>query len=85
MLPTPQTPGDPTLTLVAEGAEEAGETLAVAADVVTGAVAVDALRTRLAATLTEETWRARCTHTHADTHRDRENVMKPIRGRRETF
>lgn len=43
------------LTLVAEGAEEAGETLAVAADVVTGAVAVDALRTRLAATLAEET------------------------------
>lgn len=56
------------LTLVAEGAEEAGEALAVATDVVTGAVAVDALRTRLAATLTEETCRARCTHTHVQTH-----------------
>jgi len=41
--------------LVAEGAEEAGETFAVAGDVVARSVTVDALRTRLAAALTVDT------------------------------
>lgn len=76
------TPADPTdppltpLTLVAEGAKVAGETLAVAADVVAGAVAVDALRTRLAATLAEETWQARCTCTHAHKESEREREIE---------
>lgn len=47
---------EPRLTLTAECAEEAGETLALTGDVVTGAVAVDTLRTRLAAALAEEAW-----------------------------
>lgn len=43
------------LTLIAEGAEEAGETFTVTGDVVARTVTVDTLRTRLAATLAEET------------------------------
>lgn len=58
----------PRLTLIAEWAEEAGEALAVTGDVVTGAVTVDTLRTRLAAVLAEEAWWACCRHTHTDIH-----------------
>lgn len=53
------------LTLVAEGAEEAGETFTVAADMVARSIAVDTLRTRLAASVAVETGRAGCRNTHA--------------------
>lgn len=45
------------LTLITERAEEAGEALAVAADVVARSVAVETPRTRLAAALAKETRR----------------------------
>lgn len=47
------------LTLITERAEEPGEALAVAADVVARAVAVEAPGTRLAAALAKETRRTR--------------------------
>ena len=46
--------------MITEGAEEARETFTMSADVVTRAVAVDTLRTRLAAAMAVETRRTRC-------------------------
>lgn len=55
------------LTLVAQRPPEARETITLSCDVVTRSVAVDTLRTRLAAAVAEVAWRANCRgHKHRD-------------------